>query len=446
MIRFCSAFALVGLGCSGTTDLVRDVEWERTQVGTVIRVLWGLTEQAETWVEFGPAPDCDGFETPVLNGLDNEVLLLGLPPVTESCFQIKTRVDGEVIASEREPFRTENVPASVEPMEVEAIDPSAYDEGFWVGSNPSGPPMVHIINRKGETVWWHLGSADGVIPQVTLAPNGDGIFFNEFHRNFAIDNSRVAWIGFDGEVKAEFMTSLGHHSYAWLPDGRLAYLVIDVRDTEEYGPVVGDAIWVSDGEEVQEIYTTWDDPHMPLEVHDKWGSNFYPQGIDWTHANFLAFDEDRNSFTISFANADAIVEVDADSGEHLRSVGQAGTHAIAQGLLGRPHAAEWTDSGTLLFFTTPKDTRESRGIELAFDDETLQTEVLWSYGEGLHYNTFIMGAVRQLPNGNTLMNFGSKGILEELTPEDEVVWKAYTATGHFPGHFSFSETLYGQEM
>ena len=442
-----SIVAFVGVGCgAGSSDLIQDVEWERTQVGTVIGVNWRLTEEAETWIEFGPAPDCNTLRTPASNALENQELLLGLAPVTESCFVIKAALGDEVLSTEPERFRTENVPSSVEFMEVESMDPSAYDEGFWVGSNPSGPPMVHVINRKGETVWWHVGSDNAVIPQVTLAPNGEGLFFNEFHRNFAIDNSRVVWMGFDGTIKAEFDTSFGHHSYAWLPDGRLAYLAIDVRETTEFGPVVGDAILVTDGEEIEEIYSTWDDEHILLEEHDQWGTNFYPQGADWTHANFLSFNEDRNSFTVSFANAEAIVEVDAETGEHLRSVGQAGTHDIEEGLLGRPHAAEWTEEGTLLAFTTPKGTRESRGVELAFDDQNLQTDVLWSYGEGLHYNTIIMGAVRHLDNGNTLMNFGSKGILEEINPENEVVWKAYTATGQFPGHFSFVPNLYGQDL
>jgi len=442
-----SILAVVGAGCgAGSQDLIQDVEWERTQVGTVVGVNWRLVEDAETWIEFGPAPDCNALRTPVSEALVNEELLLGLVPVTESCFVVKALQDGELFSTEPERFRTENVPAAVEAMEVETIDPSAYDDGFWVGSNPSGPALVHVINRQGETVWWYMGSENSVIPQVTLAPNGDGLYFNEFHRNFSIDTSRVVWVGFDGRVKAEFKTSLGHHSYAWLPDGRLAYLAIDVRDTEEFGSVVGDAIWVTDGEEIQEIYSTWDDAHLLLEEHDQWGSNFYPQGIDWTHANFLSFSEERNSFTVSFAHAEAIVEVDAETGEHLRSVGQAGTHDIEEGLLGRPHAAEWTEEGTLLFFTTPKDTRESRGVELAFDDQSLQTEVIWSYGEGLHYNTIIMGAVRRLANGNTLMNFGSKGILEEINPENEVVWKAYTATGQFPGHFFLVPNLYGQEL
>ena len=429
-------------GCVPST-VIEQVEWDRTDVGTVIRVNWTLSEQADAWVEYGPEPHCDSMQTPVQTGIENSVLLLGLPPVTESCFVLKTSLDGEEGQSSVDSFRTENVPSDIEPMEVEQLDPDAYDDGFWVGSSPSGPSLVYIINRKGDIVWWHLGAEDGVIPQATLAPNGEGLFFNEFSKDFSIDESHVVWMGFDGEVKTEFSTPLGHHSYAWLPDGRLAYLAIDVRETEEFGAVVGDKIVVTDNEGTSTVvYSTWEDDHVPLKENDSWDSNFYPQGFDWTHANYLSYSETRDSFTISFAHVDAVFEVDASTGEHLHSIGQLGTHSVDEGLLGRPHAAEWTDDGTLMVFTTPLGTRESRGVEISFDDENLTTDVVWSYGAGLDYHTIIMGAVRHLPNGNTLMNFGSKGVLEELTPESEVVWRAYTATGQFPGHVEFVDSLY----
>jgi len=439
--------SLVLWGCSAGQDgLIEDLSWERTDVGTVVRVLWTLQESAETWVEFGEIPDCTGRETPVQTDSSGEVLLLGLPPVTDSCFVVHAERDGNVESSERQTFRTENVPAALEPMEIEQLDTEAYQDGFWVGSNPSSPSLAYVVDRNGDFVWWYEGKKDSLIPQVSVAPDGAGFYFNEFNRDFAVDESQVVLMGFDGVVKEEYATPNGHHSYTWLPDGSLAYLAIDVRETEEYGPVVGDAVMVDDGSGPVPIYSTWDDEHIVLEPHDQWEVGFYPQGVDWTHANYLSFSEERNSFTISYANVEAVIEIDADTGEHLRSIGQLGTHSVEEGLLGRPHAAEWTDEGTLMLFSTPKPGRQSMGMELGFDDDEASTELLWSYGEGLNYYTLIMGAVRRLEGGNTLMNFGSKGIIEELDADEQVVWRAYTATGTFPGHFEFVKNLYGEEL
>ena len=109
---------------------------------------------------------------------------------------------------------------------------------------------------------------------------------------------------------------------------------------------------------------------------------------------------------------------------------------------GRPHAGYWTDAGTLMVFTTPRwgAAKNSMGVELAFDDDNKTTEVVWEYGYDLGYNTIVMGESTRLDNGNVLMNFGSKGIVEEVTADGEAVWRVYTATGTFPGHWSFVES------
>ena len=210
--------------------------------------------------------------------------------------------------------------------------------------------------------------------------------------------------------------------------------------------MVGDTVMIGDGTGPVPLYSTWDDPRILLEEHRQWDNEFYPQGIDWTHANYLSYNEDRNSLTISFANAEAVIEVDATTGEHLRSIGQDGTHSVEEGLLGRPHAGYWTDSGTLMVFTTPLwgPNKSSIGVELAFDDEAKTAEVVWEYGYELGYNTIIMGEATRLPNGNVLMNFGSTGVVEEVTPEGEAVWRVYTATGTFPGHWTFVRSLYNE--
>src|SRR5207244_5908459 len=53
------------------------------------------------------------------------------------------------------------------------------------------------------------------------------------------------------------------------------------------------------------------------------------------------------------------------------------------------------------------------------------TSALWSYSapnKKEFYSLFISGAQR-LPNGNTLINSGANGVVFEVTPEKELVWK-----------------------
>ena len=440
---------LLVLGCSaGNSPGIDGVTWERTDVGTVIRVSWIGDEDVASWVQFGPASDCDKWSTPAKTGVEREALLLGLPSATDSCFRVMGEILGEsaveIIAEDVEEFRTENLPAGFSAMEVEILDEAMYEDGFFVGSNPRNPAQVYVLDREGNIVWWREGEGENLSTQMVLSPDKSFFTYNSFDRDFAVDNSQVIRVGLDGSELETIKTPNGHHAFAWLPNDVLAYLSIDVRDTEEFGPVVGDTIMIDDGTGPVPLYSTWDDPRILLEEHRQWNDGFYPQGIDWTHANYLSYSEERNSITISFATAEAVVEIDASTGEHLRSVGQDGTHSIEPGLLGRPHAGYWTDEGTLMVFTTPlwDGGKSSIGIELDFDDQAMNAEVIWEYGYDLRYFTMVMGETTRLPNGNVLMNFGSKGIVEEVTPEGEPVWRIYTATGTFPGHWSFVKSLY----
>ncbi len=147
---------------------------------------------------------------------------------------------------------------------------------------------------------------------------------------------------------------------------------------------------------------------------------------------------------MSFRNVDTVVELDRD-GDLVRAVGGHGTHALTGGdqLVGKPHSAYWTDSGTLLFTTTPSTSpEETRAIELGFDDEAGTAEVIWSWGEGEGFFAKVLGEALRLPNGNTVVNFGSEGVVVEITPDGEVGWRLETPTGYFPGHLTFIRDLY----
>ena len=77
-----------------------------------------------------------------------------------------------------------------------------------------------------------------------------------------------------------------------------------------------------------------------------------------------------------------------------------------------------------------RDGRYAREEFLAFGPE----QALWSYSEpqgGSFFSMNISGAQR-LPNGNTFICSGAAGVLFEVTPEKEIVWK-YSVPNQGPG-------------
>jgi hypothetical protein len=106
-------------------------------------------------------------------------------------------------------------------------------------------------------------------------------------------------------------------------------------------------------------------------------------------------------------------------------------HWIPKGLSGEGHLLVFNNGGgrtpepysSVDEFVPPtdKDGRYTRSKRGPFGPDA----ALWSYSapnKKDFYSFFISGAQR-LPNGHTLINSGAKGIVFEVTPEQEIVWK-----------------------
>ncbi len=437
------------IGCSGGGS-AQFLEVEATiaeTVATVVSVSWSLDQEAQVWLEYGLNGACDGEVTNSITGDSGETLILGIPPVTDVCFSAVADIDGVDLRSDSQTIRTGNIPSTFSTMTIEDYDPNLVAPGFIVGSNAIDPAMLYVVNREGDIVWYQEPLNEFLRPQMIVSQSGDSFIYNEFSKDFTDDSSKIVRVGFNGETIEEFSTPNGHHSFQELPDGTMVYIAIDVRDTDEWGPVVGDSIVEipPDGGDPVVVYTVWDDPDIVLESHSEWGSTFYPQGKDWTHANYIYYSEDRDSYTISFRNINTVLEFDRTTGETIRSVGRYGTHDTQPGLVQYPHAGYWTAEGTLMFLTSPPGTNESWGVEVDFDDENMVADLIWSYGEGEGHKSLILGEALRLSNDNTLVNFGSTGRLIEVTPEGEEVWSLFTSVGTFPGHTTVLEDFYGED-
>jgi hypothetical protein len=443
-------FSGLMFGCSGGGNsefTTLDAAVAET-VATVIKVTWALESEGAVWLEYGIDGACEGESTNSTTGSSGESLVLGVPPVTDVCFTALAEIDGEQIQSESQTIRTGNLPSTFSTMTIEDYDPTRVAPGYIVGSNAIDPAMLYVINREGDVVWYQEPVNEFLRPQMIISQAGDSFIYNEFSKDFTDDSSKITRVSFGGDIIEEFDTPDGHHSFQELPDGTIVYIAIDVRETDEWGPVVGDSVVEipPDGGDPVVVYTVWDDPNIELGPHSEWDSTFYPQGRDWTHANYIYYSEDRDTYTISFRNINTVLEFDRYTGETIRSVGRFGTHGTQNGLVQYPHAGYWTDDGTLMFLTSPPGTNESWGVEVSFDDDNMVADLIWSYGENEGHKSLILGEALRLSNDNTLVNFGSTGRLIEVTPEGDEVWSLYTSIGTFPGHTTVLEDFYGADQ
>ncbi|MBN2292302.1 MAG: aryl-sulfate sulfotransferase [Pirellulales bacterium] len=194
---------------------------------------------------------------------------------------------------------------------------------------------------------------------------------------------------------------------------------------------------------------------------------------DWMHTNSIAYNDELDQIMLSIHEFSEVWIIDHSTTTEEAASHRGGRYGKGGDLLyrwGNPrayrngtktdqrlfaqHCANWIPKGLpgeghMLVFNNgnrrpdgsyssvdevvlpiDKDGHYLREEYLAFGPE----KAVWSYSEpkqGSFFSMNISGAQR-LPNGNTFICSGAAGVLFEVTPEKEVVWK-YSTPQHGPG-------------
>ena len=79
-------------------------------------------------------------------------------------------------------------------------------------------------------------------------------------------------------------------------------------------------------------------------------------------------------------------------------------------------------------------------VELDLDERT--AEPLWTYADPGRKND-VMGDVQRLDNGNTIVGYSTRGIVQEVSPAGEVLQQLEWPTGYAFGYIQKRQSLYG---
>ncbi len=352
---------------------------------------------------------------------------------------------------------------------------------------PETPPesgLIMAVDNEGEVVWYHQTSHS--IGDVRMLD--DGTILHEFNDTAA---RRINLFGevldeWAGQIIADVLptddfgrqvigddpivvpTDSMHHEINQLSNGNIAVLSTELRtfdgfteslcpDTEEgfenFEPFDGSYDLISDivteytpdGEIVFEakladLFDPVNDPRdqnvcgLPQgAVFPNWmyRAQGFDQSRDWTHANAVIEDPERNAFIVSIRHLDAVVAISRDTGELLWRLGPDGDFTmVGDGEFQyHQHAPEIQDDGTLLLYDNgnfrPGRSFEfgsglpfptSRAVQYRIDDsgprDTWTVEQVWEYesrvGEDTAFAGFV-GDADRLANGNVLITNGGYG-------------------------------------
>jgi hypothetical protein len=162
-----------------------------------------------------------------------------------------------------------------------------------------------------------------------------------------------------------------------------------------------------------------------VEQAERTGAN-----VNWTHGNAIDLDVDGN-LLVSFRNLGEITKIDTRTGAVIWRMGgrrnQFTFVDTPMPAFARQHGARSYASGALVILDNVGNPSESRAERYVVDEAARTARLAHSYGSVPGVVTQIGGSVQPLPNGRTLVSFGTEGRVEEYDATGRVTW---SISGH----------------
>lgn len=277
------------------------------------------------------------------------------------------------------------------------------------------PLIIAIADPEGRYRWYHQ--------RATSSPGGDtdariveeGILVGGIRRG-----AGPVILDWEGRAIWEPEFEMHHHLMPY-GDHRYLYLAISADC-----PMVATAntirVWDREQGELAEEY-----PFCRWFVPDEYTP-------DWDHLNSAEVVPGENALLTSSRNQNSLIKIDLDAETAVWQMGPGGDFDMAEeDLFWQQHSPEFQENGQILLFDNGlRGTREySRAIEIAYDTDTMNAEVVWEYAPEPKIFTPIWGDSDRLSNGNTLSTFGhrqadKRSHLHEVDAQGNLVWALET--------------------
>ena len=247
---------------------------------------------------------------------------------------------------------------------------------------------------------------------------------------------RVRRGGFSREAVA-VDTPAAHHALAPLPEGGVAWVAVGFRAADVDGElleIAGDRLMERDAQgNEREVYNFFEDygrePWRQCSHFDS--TNYYPDAKDWTHVNSLVYQPWDDSYLVVARHLDALLKIDRASGELVWQMGGLDDDFTWIGEpLDHPHLSQTWEGGLVVFDNGDhREPQASRVVELAIDEEARTVEVIWEHAQEDGEFLALLGDVKRLDDGHTLISWTDLGRLDQLDQSGQLIWRAELPLG-----------------
>lgn len=398
------------------------------QVNTILEVNWTQAVASdETWLEFSFEADNVMRSRPVPGSTgEHRDVVLGVPGDTEITIRIVNSVGGTEYRSSDYRATTGSVPSGMPRPEVLSYDPVLSSPDRWmlgaVEDSDGGCASLacyyhttfwlYIMDRQGRIVWYYADVASNATSSFQrIARDGEYIWIEK--RPFGTGGSRsVLKLTLDHEYAEEIPVDGLSDCIDLTDDGSLLYDTFPDYNLME----------MTANRQVRQIWS----------CREHFGNGFS------CYSNTVNYNSLDDTILLSFPEERTVIEIDRQTGAVVGQYGDApGSYAFSPPSweFEYQHFANITPQGTLLVSSHMpgfEDTHDPVAGEHAFmefeidrENETLIEH--WIYNEGPEWAMFKGMAIR-LPNGNTLANYGTGGVIREITPDKQTsFWVKFDA-------------------
>ncbi len=415
------------LPCS--RDCLKEMSLERSQhVPMGLRASFESRADGVCHVEYREAGG-DWWTTPVERcGPDTPFSadLRGLHVDTEIEVEGVLTVDGQEHPRGTASVTTGSLPANAPVFTVEVPWTGEGDGGYVQGSFSQEQAGVFILDRDGRYVylWMNEEEQKRDVFNARLTPDLTAFWLLLNQERAATDWGMLVRRNWFGEVKRSVDVAWLHHDLLPLADGSVLAVEGDPDDPEAEYPVWGDRIVrVHADDSVDVLWSSWNDLEAPEPGPGETG--WFGEGIDWIHANSLAWNPDTETVLMGSAKEHALFEVDANGAGLVRSFGSelADSWAIEGDPLTHPHGANWTDDGELMVISTVWGNGETTAVRYTLDEasETLVPD--WTYTDPETYAHIGGNATPSGSDGQVLVDYGDGLVIQEVDAAGTPVWR-----------------------
>ncbi len=320
-------------------------------------------------------------------------------------------------------------------LEVDTIPPDFPTFQIRVHDNPA-PGKIFMSPLRGTPRYTYLTILDENItplfylrrPQslsdFKLHANGLMTFFDGRAQCIYLMNSAYAIID---SFRAASPYVIDGHDFQMLTNGHVLMLLTDTRTVDmsvivpggnPAARVIGLVIHeLDENKQVVFSWSSWDHFAITDATHE----NLTAATIDYVHANAVEADTDGN-ILLSSRHMDEITKINRTSGEimwRLGGINNQFTFINDSIRFSYQHDIRRLPNGNITLFDNGNfhSPRFSRAVEYRLNERQRTAELVWEYRNTPSIYAFATGNVQRLPNGNTLISWGTTNTITEVRPD-----------------------------